>query len=172
MKFCTSIGLIVFLLSSCQTTKVDIVEESSSPEGFAAFEKELEEKDWNDPRSLIRLATVKFFNKKPTESEALLGRALLLYMESSEEDFPNVSLTLFFLALSKAEQGKFQEAMPLFERNMSILEGVYGPNHPCLVPILTPMSVISKELGQMTRAKKLTNRVNSIQGQCENAWGS
>lgn len=161
---------VAFFVSASQTVKADGSVQPSYFKKFLKLEKELEKKNWSDPHSLNRLGVIKFFLKKYAEAEELHSRALKLYEDSSSQTFIDISSTLHFLALTKSEQGKFQEAVPLFERNLTIAEKVYAPTHPCLPTFLKPLAASLREIGKSDRAQTLENRAKSIQGQCENPF--
>ena len=170
MRVFVVFAAISLLISACQSTKSDGGTQPTGNKNFIKLEKELEEKNKSDPHSLNQLGVVKFYLKKYDEAAKFHLRALKLYDHSSSREFPDVSATLYFLALTKAEQGKLQEAVPLFERNLTIVEKVYNSTHPCLVGFLTPLAESLRELGKSAQADILEKRAKSIQGQCGNPF--
>jgi len=59
-----------------------------------------------------------------------LQRALRIYEQILGPEHPNTATTLSSLATLYLEQGKYEQAEPLYQRALRIKEQVLGPEHP------------------------------------------
>ena len=67
------------------------------------------------------------------------------------------------LALAKLEQGRLDEAGPLFGGALEIAESAYGEDSPRLVELLEDYAEYSRVAGDSGRATELAQRAASIE---------
>ena len=59
-------------------------------------------------------------------------------------------------------QGRYAESDPLYERSLSILEKVLGPEHPAVGKSINNLAVLHHEQGNYAEAKPLHQRALAI----------
>lgn len=87
-------------------------------------------------------------------------------------EHPNVATDLLNLAILFCQQGNHAQALPLFERALSIYENCYGPRHPRVAEILRNLAVLHYERGNEQRAAELYKRANEMKEMMSISGGS
>jgi tetratricopeptide (TPR) repeat protein len=67
------------------------------------------------------------------------------------------NLAVIYRALGQAEQ-----ALPLLQRALQIIEAAFGPDHPSMATLLGNLAVIYRDLGQAEQALPLQKRALQI----------
>ncbi|WP_261560970.1 tetratricopeptide repeat protein, partial [Frankia tisae] len=73
-----------------------------------------------------------------------------------------VSTDLNNLALALQDLGRAGEALPLFQRALTIDEAVYGPDHPEVATALNNLALALQDLGRAGEALPLFQRALTI----------
>jgi tetratricopeptide (TPR) repeat protein len=69
------------------------------------------------------------------------------------------------LANLYAEQGKFEQAEPLYQRALAIDEKVYGQDHPEVATDLRSLAILYEDQGKFEQAEPLYQRALAIREQ-------
>lgn len=77
-------------------------------------------------------------------------------------EHPSEANSLNSLAVLYRTQGKYEEADPLYQRALAILEKALGPEHPHLATCLENYAVLLKKMGRAAEAATLEARAQAI----------
>jgi CHAT domain-containing protein/tetratricopeptide (TPR) repeat protein len=97
-------------------------------------------------------------------AESLLRRALAIFEKASagRDDFFTV-LTLNNLAAVLKEQGRYEEAEPLYLRSLAAQEKLFGAESETVATTLTNLAALYREKGEYLRAEPLLRRALAAQ---------
>jgi tetratricopeptide (TPR) repeat protein len=89
---------------------------------------------------------------------------MLIDQTAFRSNHPAIARDLLNLAQLLSNQEKFEEAVPLLERAMSITEASFGPTHRETVLCLKELGRALKGAGDATRAVDCMMRISTIMG--------
>jgi CHAT domain-containing protein len=104
--------------------------------------------------SLTLLAEGLAIQRQYAEALPLQRRALQI-AEKQRPNHPQLAEALGSLARLLEEKGQPQQALPLYERSLAILQAAFGPDHPQVAGRLSTLAALHKRLGQPERALPL-----------------
>ena len=100
--------------------------------------------------------------KKYTEAEPLLRRALAISEKTIGPEDPAIAPQLNNLALLYVAQGRYLEAETLFKRSLAIREKVLGPQHPATAYTLEPYASLLRKMRRDEEAARMEARAQAI----------
>ena len=74
----------------------------------------------------------------------------------------NVAVCLNSLSLMYELQGRFEEAEPLLNCSLLILQNNYGKTDPQLLTVIENLAVLYQKIGKYDKAKELEDRADHI----------
>ncbi len=77
-------------------------------------------------------------------------------------DHPSVAVTLHNLAGLYRNQGRYEDATPLFLRSLAISEEKLGPDHPTVATVLEKYAILLRRIGREQEAEQLERRAARI----------
>jgi tetratricopeptide (TPR) repeat protein len=77
-------------------------------------------------------------------------------------DHPNTAISLINLAALYFNQGKYEEAEPLYQRSLAILEKTLPPDHPTIALAMENYSRLIKKMNRNEEAATLEERARAI----------
>jgi tetratricopeptide (TPR) repeat protein len=87
---------------------------------------------------------------------------LKIYEKIYGANSPDVARILGNLAIVHAEAGRFDEALPYFERSLEVQEVIYGLDHPNVAQALTNLGLMTLQTGDPDAAVGLLQRAADI----------
>ena len=112
--------------------------------------------------ALIHLGSLLVSAGEPRQGSKLLEEALALRQTTHAADHMDIGLILESLAIAHANLREYQEAKPLFERAVYIIEKNYGPNHPRLAAALDRFALFLALIGDTEAAARQALRAEQI----------
>ncbi len=100
-----------------------------------------------------------------TLAEPLYQRALTIYEQQIEPDYPLTAIGLNNLAELYRVQGRYTQAEPLYHRALAIWEQHLGPKHPDTASCLNNIALLCQLQGNYTEAEVLYQRALAIREQ-------
>ena len=73
-----------------------------------------------------------------------------------------MGISLNILANSYSNQGKYDEAEPLYKRSLKILEKALGKEHPHVAASLNNLAELYRQIGKEDEAERLEARAQKI----------
>eukprot|EP00633_Aureoumbra_lagunensis_P002866 CAMPEP_0197302774 /NCGR_PEP_ID=MMETSP0890-20130614/51260_1 /TAXON_ID=44058 ORGANISM="Aureoumbra lagunensis, Strain CCMP1510" /NCGR_SAMPLE_ID=MMETSP0890 /ASSEMBLY_ACC=CAM_ASM_000533 /LENGTH=633 /DNA_ID=CAMNT_0042782465 /DNA_START=287 /DNA_END=2188 /DNA_ORIENTATION=+ len=98
----------------------------------------------------------------PEVATGLNNLALEIGEKTLGPNHPDVAFSLNNLAELLKNQGKYDEAKPLYERSIKVREQKLGPNHPDVATPLSNLAELLKDQGKYDEAKQLYERALEI----------
>ena len=95
------------------------------------------------------------------QAEKLLLAALQEAEKFGEQD-PRLATSLNNLAVLYRAQGKYEQAEPLHQRALAIIEKALGPDHPDVANSLNNLAQLYRAQGKFTEADPLSQRALAI----------
>jgi tetratricopeptide (TPR) repeat protein len=99
-----------------------------------------------------RLATMQLKQGEEKAAEESLLSAHEAYVGTLGEAHPATGSTLAAIAHLMRKQGRWQEALPLYERLASVTEDALGPSHPQVGIALRTLAQVRSALGRHAQA--------------------
>lgn len=118
--------------------------------------------------TMTQLATMFVKTQDSPTAEQLFRTIERQYAVNPGENHPVYATTLFKLAVTLGNQGKYEEADPMFVKAATIQEATLGPASPELAQTLSTYSVLLQRTGRTQEAAQIQSRVNAIARQPEN----
>lgn len=118
-----------------------------------------------DPRLATTLAWVAELyrsQRRFSEAEPLVRRAIEIDEKTNGPDHPNVAMSLNSLALLYHNQGRQGEIEPLLKRALAIFEKSSGPEHPFVATNLNNLGMLYRNQGRIEEAEPLLRRALAI----------
>ncbi|MBI3371207.1 MAG: CHAT domain-containing protein [Betaproteobacteria bacterium] len=118
-----------------------------------------------DPRLATTLAWVAELyrsQRRFTEAEPLVKRAIEIDEKTHGPDHPNVAMSLNSLALLYHNQGRQGEIEPVLKRALAIFEKSSGPEHPFVATNLNNLGMLYRNQGRLAEAEPLLKRALAI----------
>eukprot|EP00959_Pyramimonas_sp_CCMP1952_P288873 6041484-Pyramimonas_sp.AAC.1 len=101
--------------------------------------------------------------EKFAEAVPVAQRQLELAKNAHGEEHPDVALALYDLACLYQDMGKYDDALPLFERSLAIYEKVHhGEEHPAVALALYNLACLYQDMGKYDDALPLFKRSLAI----------
>jgi CHAT domain-containing protein/tetratricopeptide (TPR) repeat protein len=131
---------------------------------IAIYEKAHAPENASVASALYGLASTYTNRGQFARAETLLRRALAIFEKASagRDDFFTV-LTLNNLAAVLKEQGRYEEAEPLYLRSLAAQETLFGAEGQTVATALTNLAALYREKGEYLRAEPLLRRALAAQ---------
>jgi tetratricopeptide (TPR) repeat protein len=100
---------------------------------------------------------------RPSEAVSLFNRAYVLYRQAYGETHPEIVPILTVLAVLKADEGSYEEAIAQNEQALRLAENAWGPNPPLIHDALLAEASWLRKLHRKNEAKALESRAKAIE---------
>jgi tetratricopeptide (TPR) repeat protein len=134
----------------------------------AALRKAMGALDGSSPEDPVRaqvvlnLGRMCVSQRKAAEAEPLFEEALRVFAKEDRARGSNAAVALNGLGLVRNEQGRYSDAIPLFEKALSGFEAAHGPDFPDVATVLGNMAFSWQKLGDERKARELLARAARI----------
>lgn len=128
----------------------------------ATAEQAFSKTDTTVALALARLARIYEQTLKLTEAQICLDRALSIWEEQAEPNYPEISRCHYILGAVFLRSGKYALAEPHFEEALSLREKFYGPDHEEVARSLIGYASLKKRLEDLVSAEEMNRRALRI----------